>query len=404
MYKEQKHTRLKFFSIALSLIILLTEVFIYVPKVQAENKQEVTEENIKPEPSKEPEESSTPEPSIEPDESSIPGSSIEPEESSMPEPSIEPEESSTPEPSIEPESTSTPEPSIEPVKNIKHLDKVKGVSLTRYSTHSIKVTWKKNKKAKFYRVYYSRKKNGKGHLAGVTKNLQYRVKNLKNNTDYYFYVIAGKTKKVSENDSYPSGIVHMKTRKYIRKTIFAGDSITKGIMDYGMLNRFSIKGKKKVVAAISLNTITFHTRRVFGGMTGLQKIIAEKPSRVYMMLGINEVHYRRINDMLSDYRSMIQAIKKSSPGTDIVLCAISPVTRAERARHSGFWQLPVFNRRLKGLADKTNTRYFDYTGFLQDSGGYLKTQYAERDGYHWIPSVYPKFASVVSKYDKSLDE
>ncbi len=147
MYKEQKHTRLKFFSIALSLIILLTEVFIYVPKVQAENKQEVTEENIKPEPSKEPEESSTPEPSIEPDESSIPGSSIEPEESSMPEPSIEPEESSTPEPSIEPESTSTPEPSIEPVKNIKHLDKVKGVSLTRYSTHSIKVTWKKNKKA-----------------------------------------------------------------------------------------------------------------------------------------------------------------------------------------------------------------------------------------------------------------
>lgn len=198
MYKEQKHARLKIFSIVVSLIILLTEIFIYVPKVQAENKQEVTE------PSKEPEESSTPEPSKEPEESSTPEPSKEPEGTNTPEPSKEPESTSTPEPSKEPEGTSTPEPSKEPVKNIKHLDKVKGVSLTHYSTHSIKVTWKKNKKAKFYRVYYSRKKNSKGHLAGVTKNLQYRVKNLKNNTDYYFYVIAGKTKKVSENDSYPS--------------------------------------------------------------------------------------------------------------------------------------------------------------------------------------------------------
>lgn len=38
----------------------------------------------------------------------------------------------------------------------------------RYSTHSVKVTWKKHKKAKFYRVYYY-KENGDVHLAGITK-------------------------------------------------------------------------------------------------------------------------------------------------------------------------------------------------------------------------------------------
>ena len=198
--------------------------------------------------------------------------------------------------------------------------------------------------------------------------------------------------------------MHIKTKTYIRKTIFAGDFITKGITDYGMLNRFSMKGRKKVVAAISLNTITFRTRRVFGGMTGLQKIIAEKPSRVYMMLGINEVHYRRINDILADYRTLVHTIKKLSPDTEVVICAISPVTKAEMARYNGYSRIPAVNKKLEKLAKKTNNRYFDYTGFLKDSGGYLKAQYAEGDGYHWIPSAYIKFAKIISKYDKSLDK
>lgn len=332
-----------------------------------------------------------------------PKPSATPNETSTPKPSAAPQETDTPEPSVTPYETVSPEPSASPTEAPIRLKQVSGVALTRYSTHSIKVSWEKHKKAKFYRVYYSKKKNGNGHLAGITRNTQYRVKNLKNNTKYYFYVVACEKRKTSDSDSRPSKMVHMETRKYVRKIIIAGDSITKGITDYSMLNRFSINGKKEVVAAVGLNTITFRTRRAFGGMTGLQKIIAEKPSRVYMMLGINEVHYRRVNDMLSDYESMIQAIKRSSPDTDIVLCAISPVTKAERLRNKGFWQLPVFNKKLKKLAKKTNTKYFDYTDFLKDSGGYLKVQYAERDGYHWIPSVYPKFAAIISKYDKSLD-
>jgi len=343
-------------------MLLTTETFIYAPAVQAEN--------IRP----------------------------------VPEIMAKSGNISTAELSAETENTSTPKPSSAPVKPISRLKQVKGVRLIRYSTHSIKVTWKKHKKAKFYRVYYSKKKNNRGRLAGITKNTQYMVKKLKNNTSYYFYVVACKAKKTSDGDSSPSSKVHMKTRTYIRKTIFAGDSITKGIMDYGMLNKFSIKGCKKVVAAISLNTVTFRTRKAFGKMTGLQKIIAEKPSRVYMMLGINEVHYRRADDILSDYRTLVHAIKKACPNTEVVICAISPVTRAEMARYKGYSRTPAVNKKLSKLAKKTNNRYFDYTGFLKDSDGCLKARYAAGDGYHWVPSAYIKFANVISKYNKSLDK
>ena len=68
------------------------------------------------------------------------------------------------------------------------------------------------------------------------------------------------------------------------------------------------------------------------------------------------------------------------------------------------WQIPVFNKKLKKLAKKMGLHYLDYTGFLKDSGGYLKGVYAEGDGYHWKSPAYVKFGTVVGKYDRSLDQ
>lgn len=281
---------------------------------------------------------------------------------------------------------------------------VSGVKLSRYAAGQIKVTWKKHKKTKYYHVYYSKKKKGKYRLAGVTKKTQYIVKRLKNNTTYYFYVLASE-KKTPVSGKPASKKVHIKIKPFQRKTVFAGDSICQGIGYPGWAYPYmSIKGKKRVIAYRGLNTITFHTKRIFQGQTGLQKLISEKPSRVYMMLGMNEIHFRKTGSMIAEYKGMIKAIRKACPDTDIVLCAISPVTRAEKARHPGCWQIPVFNRKLKVLAKKMKTRYLDYTAFLKDSGGYLKAQYSAGDGYHWNSSAYAKFAKVVSRYDKALDK
>lgn len=314
----------------------------------------------------------------------------------------------TPEPSptSTPAATQSPKPTskLKQIPHVKRLKKVSGIKLVRYATSQIKVAWKKNTKAKYYRIYCSKKKAGNYRLAGVTKNTQFVVKRLKNNTTYYFYVQACAKKKESASDSAGSHKVHIKTRTFQRKTVFAGDSICQAIAYPGWAYpSMSIPGKKKVIAFRGLNTVTFHTKRIFRGKTGLQKLIAEKPYRVYMMLGMNEIHFRRSDSMIAEYKSMIRAIRQACPDTDIVLCAVSPVTRAEKARHPGHWQIPVFNKKLKALAKKMGTRYLDYTAFLKDSGGYLKAQYAEGDGYHWKSPAYAVFAKVVSKYDKSLD-
>ncbi len=295
----------------------------------------------------------------------------------------------------------TPEPTVGPT--VKRLKKVSDVKLARYSTNSVKVTWKRVKKAKYYRVYCAKKRDGRYRLAGITKDTHYLVGNRKNHRKYYFYVTAvkSKKKKALASESPPSGKVSMKMLTFRRKIIFAGDSITQGI-GYKYFT-WHMSGIKKTVAYRGLNTVTFHTRRIFNGKTGLQKVIAEKPYRVYMMMGVNEIHYRRCSDMIAEYRAMVKAIQQACPDTDIVLCAIAPVTAAERGRHKGFSQISVFNRKLRKLADQTGTHYLDYTAFLKDSGGNLKAEYAERDGYHWKPPAYGKFARIVEKFERKLD-
>lgn len=381
----RKQKRLKRVSVILVLTLVLAGIFSYVPVVQSKATEDM-QETAGNENGQESDADAT--------------ATIEPGITDSPDVTEEPV--STPEPSATPQASSSPKPSASPTKAPDQLKAVSGVGVIRYSTHSVKVTWKKHKKAKFYRLYYY-KKNGNARLAGITKDTQYIVKKLKNNTNYYFYVVAGKKKKVSAGDSNPSKKIHIKTKTYVHKTIFAGDSICQGIAYGQAFPQMHFKGKKKVIAYRGLNTVTFHTKRIFEGRTGLQKLISEKPYRVYMMLGINEIHYRSASSMIAEYEEMVQAIRQGSPDTDIVLCAISPVTRAERARHSGYFQIPIFNQKLKKLAKKTGTTYFDYTSFLKDSSGYLKAEYAEGDGYHWKASAYTVFGKVVNKFEKSLD-
>lgn len=301
---------------------------------------------------------------------------------------------------VAPDSTDDPDPEPEP--SVKKLKKVQGVTVTRYSTHEVKISWKKQKTAKFYKVYYSPNKNGKYRCVGTTKEQHFLVRKLKNHKKYFFYVRACQKRKITERDSVPSKTVSIQTRTYSRKTIFAGDSICQGIAGW-TIPSLHIGGQKKVVAYKGLNTVTYHTKRIFGGKTGLQKLIEEKPYRIYMMLGINEIHFRRESEMIQEYEGMVHAIKQASPGTDIVLCGVSPVTAGECVKRDGFLQIPTFNRHLQKMAKRNGVKYLDYTDFLKDSKGYLKGNYAQADGYHWKPAAYQQFAKIIQKYDLSQD-
>lgn len=282
------------------------------------------------------------------------------------------------------------------------INKVTNIKLTRYSSSSVKVSWKADSQAKYYKIYCSKTK-GSYKYAGITKKNWFRVKKLETGQKYYFYVQACVKKTESRLNSVMSKAAAVQTVPYERTTIFAGDSITVGLESYRAIDAMAIGGVKHVVADIGLNTTTFRTRRVFNGKSGLDQVIASRPYRVYLMLGMNEIHYRSSADVAAGYEEIVRAVKAGTPNTDIVLLAVSPVTKAERQRRSGFAQIPDLNNRIKAMAENLKVRYYDYTAFLKDSDGCLKTSLASSDGVHWTSAAYHTFADVMKSYDLSLD-
>lgn len=157
------------------------------------------------------------------------------------------------------------------------------------------------------------------------------------------------------------------------------------------------------MAAIGLNTITFRTRKAFHGKSATESIVASRPYRVYIMLGDNDIHFRNKNDLIDGYREIVRAIQAGTPDTDIVILAASPVTAAEVSRRRGFAQIPAYNQALSALAAEMGVKYYDCTGFLKDSTGWLKSAYNAGDGVHWKAAAYHEYAKRLTVYDKSLD-
>ncbi len=312
-----------------------------------------------------------------------------------------PPDTALPQNTLQPAQTPAAIPAVKPAASTVPLKKVTSIRLVRYSTKAVKITWMKNKEARYYRVYYSKNKPSGYKCYGITKESHLLVDKLENNKDYYFYVQACSKKKKSATDSKASMTVHIKTKPYSRKTIFAGDSITHGMGC--ALPAMHIGGVKKIVAARGLKTNTFYTQRIFNGQTGLQKVTSEKPYRIYLMLGMNSILGTQQKDIIADFKHIIQSVQDACPKTSIVLCAIPPVSRAKKAFQPGFRKVPGVNRKMKKLAKQTGTDYFNYTGFLTDPEGYLKTKYSAGDGYHWNKAAYAKFAEKLEKFDKALD-
>ncbi len=187
-------------------------------------------------------------------------------------------------------------------------------------------------------------------------------------------------------------------------TVFAGDSIMTG-MDKSVYNgvaSVTIPGEKQVVAYVGLGTVTFRTRTVFDGLTGVQKVSAYNPSRIYIMLGMNEIEYTSVSALTQKYTVLLEELMEACPSSDIVVLAVSPVSASVAAARTGFQNIPALNAALERMAESLGLHFYDYTADFADDNGYLRAEYSGGDGIHWKKSGYTKFAELISNYDATL--
>ncbi|MCD8012977.1 MAG: GDSL-type esterase/lipase family protein [Lachnospiraceae bacterium] len=271
----------------------------------------------------------------------------------------------------------------------------------------IKVKWKQNSVVTGYQIQYAQNRSFSSGKKTVTvkgsSNASTSITELVPSKRYYVRIRS--YKKINGKTFY-SAWSSVKSAVAKRKvTVFAGDSITTGLYasSYNGISKIGISGSLQVVAYTGINTGNFQTKAAFGSLTCLSKIISYNPTRVYIMLGMNEVEYVSPDTSVANYKKIIQKIQSSCPNADIVVLSVSPVSASVAARRKGFQQISTLNSKLKSMARKCGCRYYDFTAAFKDSSGYLKPEYSGGDGIHWNMKGYQKFGELITAYDSKLD-
>jgi lysophospholipase L1-like esterase len=169
--------------------------------------------------------------------------------------------------------------------------------------------------------------------------------------------------------------------------VFLGNSITAGT-DWGKLLDLPNAKNRGISGDIT-----------FGVLERLDQVISGKPSKVFVLIGINDVS-RNIPDsiILRNYKNIIGRIKAGSKKTKIYFYTLLPVNSSfnKFKNHYGKDEHILWlNSEIRKLADKKVTIIDLYAAFL-DSENHLKANLTH-DGLHLKPEGYQVWAEVLKK-------
>jgi lysophospholipase L1-like esterase len=135
-----------------------------------------------------------------------------------------------------------------------------------------------------------------------------------------------------------------------------------------------------------------------GVLNRLGDIISLKPSKLFILIGLNDIAWDAREAAIADnYRKIITRLKKESPGTVIYFQSLLPVNNTAPGFLSKYDKLPsilVTNLLLKQLCIGMNIVYVDiYTLFLNGAQK-LDINYTT-DGVHLNTAGYQKWAAFL---------
>lgn len=176
--------------------------------------------------------------------------------------------------------------------------------------------------------------------------------------------------------------------------IFLGNSITEGgdwkklLDDPTVINR-GISGD---------NT--------FGVLARLDEIIRHKPSRVFILIGVNDLSKNiPAAVILQNIFSIVGRIRAESPNTRIFVQSLLPVNPTHKkfpAQFNKQHAIEEINPQLKKYAEALKYTYVDLFSAFLDGSGRLDLQYTY-DGLHLVPAGYQHWVRVLKKEKLVVD-
>jgi hypothetical protein len=269
------------------------------------------------------------------------------------------------------------------------------LSCTGTTATKVTLTWKLVNGATKYYILRAKKKDGTYTQVGKTKKLTFTDKTAKSNRTYYYKIYAaGPNSEGKRILSKYSKKLAVTTKKKVKKTAYAGDSVMSGLDVYKIVQ----DKNKKVIYKVGCSAYSFYNG------TPMDTLLDYNPDRLYIMLGMNDVadspSDAYMDKRVSYYKDILKECLKQNPDMQIIVLSASPVRPTAIVKNS---YINKYNAKIKKMAEELGVYYYDYTSFLKDSDGYLKSSNSGKDGIHWTKATYQTFIEKLDSYGKKLD-
>ena len=169
---------------------------------------------------------------------------------------------------------------------------------------------------------------------------------------------------------------------YQKETLFLGDSNTVRLYANGLisLQQFCAKEGIGTHAALNEGIVTF--KKDSSTYTIAQAVAKMKPRRVVIMLGTNDTGMA-VEDFISNYKQLVQAIQTSYPYTDIIVNTVPPVP-ADHSNYPNMDQTRIddFNMALLSMCEEMGLKFLNTAEALKDSTGYGNADYYQSGDIH----------------------
>lgn len=172
--------------------------------------------------------------------------------------------------------------------------------------------------------------------------------------------------------------------------VFLGNSITDGAEWHELFDNKHVKNR-----GISGDIC-------MGVYDRLDAITKGKPSKIFLMIGINDLSRGTHPDTVVQHISfIIDKIKKDSPKTELYIQSILPVSDYYgmfKHASSCFNMIEGVNKNIKDLTIGKSVTYIDlYAHFVDPKTGKLDKNYSN-DGLHLMGNAYIKWRDIVNPY------
>lgn len=171
---------------------------------------------------------------------------------------------------------------------------------------------------------------------------------------------------------------------YFADAVFVGDSRTEGLKMYSELD------SSQFFSSVGMDVDKVFTDQVvsLNGqlLTVAQALEQASYSKVYIMLGMNELGWVYESVFADNYARIIDTIRESHPDATIYVQSILPVSQWKDGSNDIYTNANVvrLQKALVAMCEEKGVNYVNVAEGIQDEQGYLPSE-ATQDGVHLTP-------------------